>query len=424
MGDTINILADSLDELAEAIESTNSNGHTFIEKHGWNQPAINAKELQSLVLEFRRKVDECQNSINENVDNEVIQEAARRFDLIRQQSIPQINSNPVPIILSIQTTIGYYTTIMIPQYPWEIDDGKYLPTKIRNRLRSIQADINDIAPKKERLKEQILLISEATESAENIPTSLQDLREAQEEIKKINKRCVELLAEVTEKTNQVEKKHETVCNCEEKTNAIVEKCEEAYMITTTKGLAAAFDQRATELMRSMRWWVGGLVCSLATAVIIGKNRFDTLQPILDAPNPSWGTVWMHVILSIIGVGAPIWLAWLSTKQIGQRFKVAEDYAFKASTAKAYEGYRKEAVNLDKDFYSRLFNAALTRLEEAPLRLIETAVHGSPMQEFIDSKGFKNLLDKGSEFTNSIKASIDKASSSLENFTKKPKDGSE
>jgi hypothetical protein len=31
-----------------------------------------------------------------------------------------------------------------------------------------------------------------------------------------------------------------------------------------------------------------------------------------------------------------------TRQVGQLFKLAEDYAFKASISRAYEGYRKEA----------------------------------------------------------------------------------
>jgi len=85
------------------------------------------------------------------------------------------------------------------------------------------------------------------------------------------------------------------------------------------------------------------------------------------------------------------LAWIATKQIGQRFRLVEDYAYKASVAKAYEGYRKEAVRIDKDLEARLFASALTRLEEAPLRLIEEKTPGSPWHEFVESDAFHQAL---------------------------------
>lgn len=69
------------------------------------------------------------------------------------------------------------------------------------------------------------------------------------------------------------------------------------------------------------------------------------------------------------------------KQIGQRFRLAEDYAFKATVAKAYEGYRKEAArHNDPELEKKLFTLALTRLEEPPLRLIEKATPGTPLQD--------------------------------------------
>ncbi|WP_214655585.1 hypothetical protein, partial [Vibrio anguillarum] len=100
---------------------------------------------------------------------------------------------------------------------------------------------------------------------------------------------------------------------------------------------------------------------------------------------------------VLSLGAPLWFAWISTKQIGQRFKLSEDYAFKASVAKAYEGYRKEAAKIDPVFEARLFSTALTRVEEAPLRLIDQESHSSPWQELLSSPGFQKALDTIPEF---------------------------
>jgi hypothetical protein len=119
---------------------------------------------------------------------------------------------------------------------------------------------------------------------------------------------------------------------------------------------------------------------------------------------------MHILISIISVAGPIWFAWIATKQIGQRFRLAEDYAFKASVAKAYEGYRREAARIDKDLEMRLFASALDRLDEAPLRLIEKETHGSPLHEFMESRAVRKILQLAPDARDRI---LEAARSSLE-----------
>jgi len=71
--------------------------------------------------------------------------------------------------------------------------------------------------------------------------------------------------------------------------------------------------------------------------------------------------------------------------------LAEDYAYKASVSKAYEGYRREAAQLDEDFQKRLFASALTRLDEQPLRFVENESHGSPWHELLSSDIVKDAV---------------------------------
>jgi len=118
-------------------------------------------------------------------------------------------------------------------------------------------------------------------------------------------------------------------------------------------------------------------------------------------NTEWGLVFAHAFLAFASLGAPLWFAWISTKQIGQRFKLAEDYGYKASVAKAYEGYRKEAARIDKNLEARLFESALSRVEEAPLRLVENTSHGSPWHELASSSAFKDALSNIPEFRDKV-----------------------
>ncbi len=187
----------------------------------------------------------------------------------------------------------------------------------------------------------------------------------------------------------------------EQAKQLIENCEEAYRITTTKGLAAAFDKRASDLKWSMRLWVGGLLFALAVGAFIGHERIQILTQALNNSNISWGIISIQIVLSFTSVLAPLWFAWLATKQISQRFKLAEDYDFKASVAKAYEGYKKEAAKIDVNFEARLFNVALTRLEEAPLRLVEASNHGSPSHEFLETTGLDKLANSASKITENV-----------------------
>ena len=106
--------------------------------------------------------------------------------------------------------------------------------------------------------------------------------------------------------------------------------------------------------------------------------------------------------SVLSVGVSVWFAWLSTKQIGQRFRLAEDYAFKASISRAYEGFCREAARFDKDMEAKLLTSALTRLDELPLHLVETDSHGSSWHELASPSLVKQTMHAIPSFAEQMK----------------------
>ena len=192
---------------------------------------------------------------------------------------------------------------------------------------------------------------------------------------------------------------------------LIDLCEQAYQITTTKGLAGAFETRAKALSVSMVLWVVGLIIALFIGATTTSKNLQSLTEALHAPSTNWGLIVIEAIICVLGVGAPIWFAWVATKQIGQRFRLAEDYNYKASLAKAYEGYRREAARIDPNFESRLFSSALTRLEEPPLRLVEKETHGSPWHELVSSGVLQEATEKIPNFKKVLEDLIKKYSSS-------------
>lgn len=136
-----------------------------------------------------------------------------------------------------------------------------------------------------------------------------------------------------------------------------------------------------------------LSISLLIGMVIGIINYYRISEILQAAEIAPSKLISHAVLAILSVGAPIWFSWMSTKQIGQRFKFAEDYAFKAAVASAYEGYKRESSLVDPELLKRLLNSALDRLEENPLRLAEQSNHGSPIHALSESPGVRGVVEK-------------------------------
>lgn len=268
-------------------------------------------------------------------------------------------------------------------------------------LKISQKDLNELIlltnfikqnlPKQDNLKQHLENISILVNQAKEFNIDIKILAEAREEIRKIQKESIEDLKSTKDNMEDIEKKCYQVASFYETTKSYAEKSQEAYRITTTTGLAAAFAEKAKRLEISINIWLATLIISLAAGILIGWFRYDSLVQVISDPNLTISKSIMHMMLSIISIGAPIWLAWLSTRQIGQRFQLAEDYSYKATLGKVYEGYKKEAANFDHQVSFKLFESALKHLDEPPLRLVDHAVHGSPLHDLLDTSATKEFV---------------------------------
>jgi len=384
----------AVDALAATTIAGWSSDQTLAEQWGWNFPVVSRHDIAGAATRLAAEIRAADVSALDPSTLKRVVDIPRRLQHLQSQVVQYLyNGNGHQAFIAYMGTLQSVRDVLAPHLEWQrITDNKTMPAAIARRLKYLQTAVDQINPDRQRLQQQIREIQEAHSVAESLPVDLQALTESRE-------RVARLAADASTSASAAEKaKGDCVTQLDqmqmaaEAAEKLKAQCEEAFRITTTKGLSAAFDQRAKALATSMWWWVGGLAGSLAIAVYLGAERVTLLNSALTASSISWGTVWMHLLLSLASVAAPVWFAWLATKQIGQRFRLAEDYAFKASVAKSYEGYRREAAELDKDFSARLFDSALTRLEEAPLRLVEAQTHGSPWQEFAASDVFKRAME--------------------------------
>lgn len=386
-------LCELLDELSNKVERGWSSEQTLQEQWGWPFPPVNRHSLSRaascLADEIRRQAP---TQIDERLLN-IIKQAKTGVNGLNQNTVQNIYGQH-QAVYSYLSTLQRLREDLDPLLGWQqIRDTNLLPPKLARRLRSYQTQLDELTPNIDDLRTKIKAINEAHEAAESLPTDLESLKEARGKIKTLNDESIVAATKIKEELLPLsERRTRQIIDFEKQAGALVENCEQSYRITTTKGLSAAFAQKARTLTISMWVWVIGLAGALVAGYLLGEMRLKALTDSLNQTTPRHGELVPNIILALISLGGPIWFAWMATKQIGQRFRLAEDYAFKASVAKAYEGYRKEAARIDPKLEARLFDSALTRLEEAPLRLVEGHTPGSPWHELLESPAFSKALE--------------------------------
>jgi hypothetical protein len=174
------------------------------------------------------------------------------------------------------------------------------------------------------------------------------------------------------------------------------KAAEAHNLSTTAGLAGAFNVKARENRGREILWGLALIGALTAAIVIGALRFDRVSELI-ATNPPIEALATELILSILGVGPAIWLAWMATRMISQNLAVTQDYAYKAALAQAYVGFREEAAGMDPLLEQRLFAAAITQLDANPVRLLGASHPGSPLQDLFQQQFMRDLLETNPTF---------------------------
>lgn len=403
MHEKLEQIIDSINESISKLKEQNLSDEIY--HNYYNEPGIPSNTLVVMLEEIISKIKKNPLDSLEDSDLNLLKNAQTIIDNFPSYISLLTNNNDSYRINSINNFLNSIIAVKFlidSLYSWEkLQKTHSLPKTISNRLKTYETKLNDLDSTFDSIEEKVETINDAYHAAEALPATLSELRQANEEVKKMEDEITEIHNESNEKSTSINllntqlnqkavdlDKH--IDDMHTKAESYIDKCEEAFRVTTSKGLAGAFEDRAKKLTISIRWWLFYLILALLGFIAIGYYRLELLNNFMVNPSISGMKLFIQVIISILAIIAPLWLAWLSTKQISQLFRLAEDYSYKASISKAYEGYRKEAISINDEMASRLFSNALTRLEEAPFRfLIEDKSHSSPLMEIISHMHNKN-----------------------------------
>lgn len=141
------------------------------------------------------------------------------------------------------------------------------------------------------------------------------------------------------------------------------------------GMAASFTNRRRWLMVPMVIWILIFVGSIYGLFEMGVAY---LAPILKSGN-------LEQLPARLALTAPlIWLGWFSAKQYGYISRLREDYAYKEASAKSFEGYKREASQVDQEMLRNLMDKAIKNLGDNPIRIYSGHEnHASPLHEALE-----------------------------------------
>lgn len=392
-----------LDQIAALVRKIIASDEPFGSAHGsWNFPNVTKENLAEEAETLSQSIEDF--GADEVGEHEaLLTDYVRRLAWLQTNVIPNIWGNPGLGVLSYMEPLRALRKDLAPALTRDLPlESRTRARDVTRILRGLEAQIKALEPRTASLANMVEVIERAYNAADQLPSDLEALAEAKAQIDAslagatISEATIAVIsarsAEIEEKLSATSAEAEDV----------LAKSLTAYAGATSAGLAAAFTERSKNLQTSMWFWIAGLVLALIAGGYFGGQRLQTLVELMKDPSQSASVLYPNLLISLLSIGAPIWFAWLSTKQIGQRFKLSEDYAFKAAVSRAYEGFRREAARIDPKMEARLLESALSRLDEQPLRFVDTDNHGSPWQEMMNSELVKEAVKTVPTFASQVK----------------------
>jgi hypothetical protein len=380
--------------------------------NNWSFPGLTRSELIEEAQSIITLIDD-RGTDDVGKSDARLNDYIRRLEHLRTQTIANMWGNAGLGVPAYMLTLDGLRNALEPALKQD-EHAESVTTlrRLANRLRGMEAKLRGLEPRTSSVDAMVERIEKASSAADQLPTDLESLAEARQKMGELVRDAVKDQSHVATIQGHAEQQDKQLESISKEAAAVLERCESAYSAATSVGLAAAFSEKSATLSRSIWGWVLGLIGALAAGSYFGYDRLHALSVLFTYPNVTTSVIVLNLLLSLLSVAAPVWFAWLATKQIGQRFRLAEDYAYKAAVSRAYEGFRREASRFDKDMESRLLVSALNRLDELPLRLVEPESHGSPWHELASSSAVKAAMRSVPGFAEEVKGLAGKALSAF------------
>ena len=212
---------------------------------------------------------------------------------------------------------------------------------------------------------------------ENIENTNSNINEKSTEItelhNKYSKEYQEFLDYKNKETKEVLEKKQQLNSLIEEVEALKATTESLLPGATSAGLASAFKERKESFKVSKITW---LLILISTVGFLLYQGYSYLQ-IFDTNNLTFSSCIINFINRLPIFIPSLFLIFYSGKKYDQRDKLEEEYAHKESTAKSFEGFKKQILDIEKDcegkentFTKKFMDTAIQTLAVNPARVYE------------------------------------------------------
>jgi len=304
-------------------------------------------------------------------------------------------------ILGYQTKLNQLKKLDLEtkQLKNELENGLNIKSELIQLLNEIKQAIGTIQTQvvtveenaKNTIEKEVQTSEIAQKSVETLLSIQQKEKEANTSVSTVEtlKEKIDAWAkEIKELADKSENIKEGLDNREKKLNSLITTAENTHKSVedllpgaTSAGLASAFKQRKLENAKSKEKYMFGFVGSIL--VLCGLVIW-MMQTVFVSPKEN--IEWWKILLQKIPVTFPfIWLGWFFARNFGHLVRLEEDYAFKESISRSFEGYKKQMQEVDPEkALPQLCNSTICILSEPPLRVFDRKTSDeTPANSFLE-----------------------------------------
>lgn len=254
----------------------------------------------------------------------------------------------------------------------EIQQAKQDIESLAEKLETAVSQAESLETAEQECKQYCNLINQIYESsrqtAELADNEIKSVQEAVAGSQNLLKMLTETGRRIDEVEGNAKSLHEQLQVATDSAQQSAETIKSLLPEATSAGLAASFGNRARTVSNSIKWWSGGFLAGIGLLIvgIVASVYF------FDAPSDKFD--WLTLVRRLVFAAPGVWLAWYCARGMSTAIKLRESYAFKEAMSRAFEGYKKQMVDLDaqyqgSDLAAKLSESVLAIMATDPIAIL-------------------------------------------------------
>jgi len=324
-------LITSLRNMLEKLKTVPQN-NKFTDHWSWQGMPLDKSDIRFTLEALIERFDAIDWSKSSDETNTVCEDLAQKIDVATQLLVPNLYgaASTANFLITLFSNVDTQVTSTLSLE--QLRGAAFFPTSLKRSVDAATQRLNDATKSMDDVEKKITAINAAYDAAEKLPATQSDLSTALDDIRRAAREVEQLNSTSSAAANNISAIQANLTDVAKEADATIKKVRQAYRAATSQGLAHAFSKKSRELGSSLLFWAAILIFSLVAAGLISHERFPEIirAATSSSATPEWRMLFLHITLGALSIAPPIWVAWVATKQIGQRFRLAEDYAYKAA----------------------------------------------------------------------------------------------